>query len=149
MSGPPRVSQVGIIAKSHLRAAAPPLADIVSWLDVRGVEPVLETATAALTSAAGGRRVLDKLPLVSAVDLLVVLGGDGTLLSVADCIGVADAGTPILGVNFGSLGFLTEATLDELYPSLEAAIEGRAPVEERLMLRSTTRSTGVPRAGQG
>src|SRR5262249_10170321 len=61
--------------------------------------------------------------------------------------GIANADTPILGVNFGSLGFLTEATLDELYPSLEAAVDGRAPVEERLMLRSTTRRRGAPLAG--
>src|SRR5215471_9772637 len=128
MTPAPRASRVGIVAKSHLRAAAPHLTEIVSWLDARGIEPIFETATAALTPSSAGRRIFEKLPLVSEVDLLLVLGGDGTLLSVADCIGVANADTPILGVNFGSLGFLTEATLDELYPSLDAAVDGRAPV---------------------
>src|SRR5262249_12380380 len=131
-----RVARVGIVAKSHLRQAAPHLAEITAWLESRGIEPVFETATAALTPVASSRRVLDKAMLVLQVDLLVVLGGDGTLLSMADCIGAANADVPILGVNFGSLGFLTEITLPELYPSLEAAVEGRAPLEERLMLRS-------------
>jgi NAD+ kinase len=57
---------------------------------------------------------------------------------MADRIGEVGSGVPILGVNFGSLGFLTEVTLPELYPSLEAALSGRAHIEERLMLRSTT-----------
>ncbi len=61
---------------------------------------------------------------------------------MADCIGDASSGIPILGVNFGSLGFLTEITLPELYPSLEAALDGRAHVESRMMLRSTTERDG-------
>jgi NAD+ kinase len=129
---------VGIVAKSHLREAMPHLAEIESWLEARGVEPVFETATAALMPPNPNRRLADKGELVTRVDLVVVLGGDGTLLSVAGCIASADVDVPILGVNFGSLGFLTEATLPELYPSLEAALDGRARVEERMMLRART-----------
>jgi NAD+ kinase len=84
------------------------------------------------------RRVADRQPLVGEVGLVLVLGGDGTLLSMADCIGRAGLAIPVLGVNFGSLGFLTEVTLPELYPALQAALEGHAHVEERLMLRATT-----------
>jgi NAD+ kinase len=86
--------------------------------------------------------VAGKSALASGVDMVLVLGGDGTLLSMADCIGDAKSGIPILGVNFGSLGFLTEITLPELYPSLEAALDGRAHVESRMMLRSTTERDG-------
>lgn len=141
-----RVSRVGIVAKSSLRQAAPHLVDIASWLDERGAEPLFETATAVLVADAPGaapRRVLDKDAIVTAVDLLVVLGGDGTLLSMADRIGAADVDVPILGVNFGRLGFLTEVSLQELYPALDAAIEGTARIEERLMLRSTTVRNGT------
>jgi NAD+ kinase len=136
------VSRVGIVAKSHLSAATPYLIEIGAWLAARGVEATFETATAALMPPSESRCVADKQALVSKVDMVVVLGGDGTLLSMADCIGAAGSNIPILGVNFGSLGFLTEVTLTELYPSLEAAISGRAGVEERLMLESTTRRKG-------
>jgi NAD+ kinase len=139
-------ARVGIVAKSHLRAAAPHLAAIASWLTARGIEPVFEAATAALCAAAAGApspRAMDKPALVGAVDVIVVLGGDGTLLSMADAIAAADAQVPILGVNFGSLGFLTEVTLPELYPALESAVDGTAPIEERMMLRGTTIRVGA------
>jgi len=132
------VSRVGIVAKSHLRAATPHLVEIAAWLERRGIEPVFETATAALMPPAPNRRVADKQALVTQVGIVVILGGDGTLLGMANCIAEADARLPILGVNFGSLGFLTEVTLPELYPSLEAAVTGAAHIEERLMLRATT-----------
>jgi NAD+ kinase len=135
---------VGIVAKSHLREAMPHLAEIESWLGARGVGTVFETATAALMPPNPKRQLADKRELVTRVDLIVVLGGDGTLLSVAGCIASADVDVPILGVNFGSLGFLTEATLPELYPSLEAALAGRAKVEARMMLRATTIRQGTP-----
>ena len=132
------MTRVGIVAKSHLRDATPHLTAIEAWLAARGHYTVFETATAALMPAAPARHVADKPVLVAEVDLLVVLGGDGTLLSVADCAATANVDVPILGVNFGSLGFLTEATLPELYPSLEAALSGAVRVEERMMLRATT-----------
>jgi NAD+ kinase len=88
------------------------------------------------------RAAAGKSVLASTVGVVVVLGGDGTLLGMADCIGEAELDIPILGVNFGSLGFLTEVTLPELYPSLEAALAGDAPVESRLMLRSTALRKG-------
>src|SRR4029077_8943055 len=99
--------------------ATPHLVDIGAWLRTRGIEAIFETATAALMPTAGGDRMADRVALVEIVDMVVVLGGDGTLLSMADCIAAAGKSIPILGVNFGSLGFLTEVTLPELYPSLE------------------------------
>jgi NAD+ kinase len=139
MNSSSTISRVGIVAKSHLRAAVPHLVDIAAWLRARGIEAVFESATATLMSSTDGYRVADKLALVEMVDMVVVLGGDGTLLSMADCIAAAGKSIPILGVNFGSLGFLTEVTLPELYPSLETVLAGKARVEERLMLASTVR----------
>src|SRR5713226_1176499 len=112
-------TRVGIVAKSHLRAATTHLVDIAEWLGARGVQAVFETETAQLMPPSADRAVAGKSALASGVDMVLVLGGDGTLLSMADCIGDASSDIPILGVNFGSLGFLTEITLPELYPSLE------------------------------
>jgi len=137
------MKRVGIVAKSHLREATPHLAEIETWLAARELEAIFEDATAALMPPNARRKTAQKTALPTEVDLLVVLGGDGTLLSVAGCVGDAGVDVPILGVNFGSLGFLTEATLPELYTSLDAALTGRARVEERLMLRATTERGGT------
>ena len=136
------VKVVGVVAKARLREATPHLIEIEGWLEERGIEAVFETDTAALMPPSARRKVADKDALVNQVGIVAVLGGDGTLLSMADRIAAAGATIPILGVNFGSLGFLTEITLPELYPALTAAISGAAPVEERLMLRAETIRAG-------
>src|SRR3954454_17739687 len=138
----PPITRVGILAKSRLTAATPHLLEISDWLTARGFSPVFETGTAELMPQSGDRQVVTQSALASGVDMVVVLGGDGTLLSMADSIGDAGSGIPILGVNFGSLGFLTEVTLPELYRSLDAALAGRAHIEERMMLRAATRRDG-------
>lgn len=136
-SPPPRIGRVGLVAKRALREASGHLLDIARWLDARGVEVAFEHETAKL---AGTNRQpqADRDSLPTIVDMILVLGGDGTLLAMADRIAAAGTGIPILGVNFGSLGFLTEITLPELYPSLEAALAGRATIDQRLMLRAAT-----------
>jgi NAD+ kinase len=138
------LSRIGVVAKTNLRAATPSLLQIEDWLSAHGVQAMFEVETAALMPARTERRTGDRPAIATAVDMVIILGGDGTLLSMADAIGEAGTRIPILGVNFGSLGFLTEVTLPEIIPSLEAAVAGKAHVEERLMLRSTTRRNGLP-----
>ncbi|MGE3510998.1 MAG: NAD(+)/NADH kinase [Vicinamibacterales bacterium] len=138
----PPIATVGILAKPHLHAAATHLTEIESWLASRGVQPIIESDTASLMPASTTRLTATKTSLATSVDIVLVLGGDGTLLGMADCIGEAGADIPMLGVNFGSLGFLTEVTLPELYPALEAALSGRGYIEERVMLQSTVRRAG-------
>ena len=138
----PPISRVGILARSRLHAATPHLLEIGEWLSARGFTPVFERETAGLIPTSANRQIDSKERLATDVDMVLVLGGDGTLLSMADCIGEAGSAIPILGVNFGSLGFPTEVTLPELYRSLEAALGGRAHIEERLMLRATTTRDG-------
>jgi NAD+ kinase len=133
----PPVRRIGILAKANLREAAPHLAEIEQWLAARGIGVVFESATAGLMRPHPDRTVADRASLAAGVDMLLVLGGDGTLIGMADRIGEAASRVPILGVNFGSLGFLTEVTLPELYPSLEAALAGAAHVEERMMLEAS------------
>ena len=81
-------------------------------------------------------------PLPPGVEFIIVMGGDGTLLSVARHFG--QKGLPILGVNVGGLGFLTEISLDELYPSMEQVLAGRYEVEERMVLTATLFRGGAP-----
>jgi len=141
------IARAGIVAKRGLTAAAPHLRRLVRWLAERGVEPIVETGTATLLGEAGaGVRSASREDLPTLVDLVVVLGGDGTLLSVADRIGDAGCGTPILGINFGRIGFLTEVTLPEMVPALESALAGTAVVHERVMLHGALRRDGVVRA---
>lgn len=96
----------------------------LSWLKERGLEAfhlVNEPDT-------------QPLPLPAGVDFILVMGGDGTLLSVARRYG--QMGLPILGVNVGGLGFLTEVALNELYPALEKVLAGQYEVEERMALHA-------------
>jgi NAD+ kinase len=134
-----RVSRVGIIARADLRRAARVVVEIGEWLQAHGFEAIFEERTSALAAEAAGaatHRTARLEELIGLVDLIVLLGGDGTLLATADRIAMAGASIPILGVNFGSLGFLTEITLPELYDALGTATSGDAPIEERLMLNA-------------
>jgi NAD+ kinase len=129
------ITRVGIVAKPGLTAVSADLPLIAAWLEQRGVNAVFDAETAALTTP-GRYATVPRDELPRHVDLVLLLGGDGTLLGMADRIAQADLEVPILGVNFGGLGFLTEITYPELYPSLEAALAGTAVIESRLMLRA-------------
>ena len=129
------ITCVGIVAKPGLTAVSADLPLIVAWLEQRGVKAIFDAETAALTHP-GRCAIVPRDDLPRHVDLVLLLGGDGTLLGMADRIAQADLEIPILGVNFGGLGFLTEITYPELYPSLEAALAGTAVIESRLMLRA-------------
>jgi NAD+ kinase len=126
------VTRVGLVTKPDASAEAQRVVStLVDWLTAHGVTPVLEKEAAALVPSAAFASAL-KSDLPGQVDLVVVLGGDGTLLSMARAVG--DLGVPILGVNLGGLGFLTATTLDEMLPALEGVLAGRMAFEERMML---------------
>jgi len=125
------VKRVGLVAKPDAVEAKRVVLTLLDWLGARGLSVVLEKETAGL---AAGTAVASasKSDLPAQVDAVIVLGGDGTLLSMARAIG--DLGVPILGINLGGLGFLTATTLDELLPAMEALLAGAMAVEERMML---------------
>jgi NAD+ kinase len=135
------MQRVGIVAKLRLLAVAPHLVELGAWLDRRGVEPIFETDTATLADLRG-RRTASREELPALVDLVLVLGGDGTLLAAADRVSLAGRDIPILGVNFGHLGFLTELAWPDVYSTLEQALAGTAAIDERMMLRAAVRRRG-------
>lgn len=124
------IRRVLVVAKpAHPEAHR--LADqLMRWLAARGVDAALESRTADELGRTDGVP-LDGLP--TDLDLVIVAGGDGTLLGMARV--AIPLGLPILGVNLGSLGFLTELQPDEAFRGLEATLEGRFQIEERLALR--------------
>jgi NAD+ kinase len=130
--------RVGIVTKHELADARTTLVELDAWLHANGVDGVWSTEAAALAPARGGRRVVPREQIGEGNDLVLVLGGDGTLLAVADILGQAGHDVPILGVNFGSLGFLTEITRPELFSALAAAVRGEVEHDERMMLSGQT-----------
>jgi NAD+ kinase len=133
------VNRVGIVAKTDRDLARTVVPALVQWCAGRGLQTVMDKETAALCPN-DGVTTARKPDLPGMVDLLLVLGGDGTLLSMARLVG--DLGVPILGINLGGLGFLTALTVDELFPALEAVFKGELVVEERMMLGATVSRQG-------
>lgn len=122
---------IGILTKPKFPEVKSTLEDVVSWLRARQIDVILDTGSAALLGEPGG---FQKPVLVSKADVLLVLGGDGTMLNAARLAG--ERGIPILGVNMGGLGFLTEVRREYLYPSLERVFTNDFVIDERLMLRT-------------
>lgn len=130
MTRPPR--HVGIFGnrdKADVRALLP---ELTRWIRAKGKQVSIESGIAPR----GRGLALDKL--VTKVDLLLVLGGDGTMLHGARA--ACKAGVPIFGINLGGLGFLTETSDDSLYPALERLFRGDVHVERRLMIEARVRS---------
>ncbi|MBW1645933.1 MAG: NAD(+)/NADH kinase [Deltaproteobacteria bacterium] len=120
---------VGIVIKRNKDLALEVGAELVQWLRQRQVEAVFGEELARVIP---GTAVTRKPDIPRLADIIVVLGGDGTLLSIARLIN--DRDVPILGVNLGGLGFLTAITLDELYAVMEDILARRYEVSRRMML---------------
>ncbi len=121
------IRRVAVVAKRVSRLALRTAVEVADWLGRRGLDVVLDEAVLKTRDRDGG----EPFDPSGSYDLVVVLGGDGTLLSVARSL---SGDTPILGVNLGNLGFLTEIGRTELYPSLVELLAGRYEVEERAVL---------------
>ena len=112
--------------------------DLINWLSSLGVEAILNPKTAQLFGASVSQTTDEELP--GQVNMIIVLGGDGTLLSVARLI--KEEKIPLLGVNLGGLGFLTEVSLSELYPTLNRIFKNDYSLDPRITLSSTLYRAG-------
>jgi NAD+ kinase len=131
--------RVAIVSKPNKGELFRLLPDLVAWLRKHGYEPVLDLEGKTYTDAAES---MDRAELPRTTpELVIVLGGDGTLLAAARVF--ASTGTPILSVNLGYLGFLTEVRLADLYSTLESWCAGCHDVDARAMLHASLWRDGV------
>ena len=129
------IKRIGVIVKPHQPDALETLCRLTTWLSQRGIALVglpeiqreeIEHETGCPVD------VLSEEELPQKVDLMVVLGGDGTMIATARMIG--DLQVPVAGVNYGGLGYLAEFPLEELFPALESILAGQYRIQQRLML---------------
>jgi NAD+ kinase len=124
--------RVAIVCKPQKEELTRLLPELIAWLRERGYEPLLDNVAGQYTTAA---EAVDRRELpVYKPELIIVLGGDGTLLSVGRIF--AATGTPILSVNVGNLGFLTEVRLGDLYATLDGWCHGCHALDARAMLHA-------------
>ena len=140
------MKRIGIIAKKNKPETIPIARNLVAWFQARKMEVYVEEEMGNLLFNSGSPlpvgpplsdgsiHSVERSEIPNHVEMIIVLGGDGTLLSVARL--VRDHEVPILGVNLGGLGFLTEITLEELYRVLERIIQGDFVTDERVVLNA-------------
>jgi len=133
------VRRVGVVGRSHTPGIAKPLKRLAAFLAGRGLAVSMETETAALTKLPGIEAV-ELARLGDTIDVAIVVGGDGTMLSVARAM--APKHVPLIGINQGRLGFLTDIALDDMETALSAMLEGRIALEERIMLTAAVLRDG-------
>lgn len=120
----------GIFIKRKDKRAAKLAGEVIRWLADRGLKTLYEDSSEADVKLPGAT---DKKKIAKRCDLIIVLGGDGTMLAAARAL--EGRATPILGCNLGSLGFLTEITVDELFLTLQSCLEDSCTISRRLMLK--------------
>lgn len=134
------MKKIGLYLKRNKPEALQVANQLTKWAMARGVEIYLDEV---LAPQVAGSLPVDSLSFVEQAELVIVLGGDGTLLAAARLVG--GKGTPILGVNLGDLGFLTEVSLSELFPVMEKVLAGDFDTEPRMTLRAAVIRRGESR----
>tara|TARA_B100000745_G_scaffold106375_1_gene68084 strand:- start:676 stop:1581 length:906 start_codon:yes stop_codon:yes gene_type:complete len=126
-----KAKKIGVFCKPKAPSATDILGRLIPWLRKQNYHIFLDTGTAAIINETSS---YEKREISQQADLLIVLGGDGTLLSIARA--AHPHNIPILAVNLGSLGFLAEISIDELYPTLENILAGKFEIENRMLLNA-------------
>ena len=129
------IHRVGVVVKPHQVEAVKTICELITWLKARSIvlvaDPALDREKIEReTGCTIQVHALDEL--ASHIDLLLVLGGDGTMIATARMLGESEV--PVLGVNFGSLGYLAEFHIEEMFPALEAMLAGNFRLDPRVML---------------
>jgi NAD+ kinase len=130
---------IGIVSKPNKPEVADIMPGLMNWLSTHGFDFIMDPETAM--HARGAPSVSRAEMGAQDLEFVIVLGGDGTLLSAARA--VARSGIPIVGVNLGALGFLTEVPLEELYPTLESITQGCSQIDVRSMVHCEVNRRGA------
>jgi NAD+ kinase len=125
------MKRIGIICKAGRPEPLQILKELLPWLRNNGCEVFLDMETAAELNLNGYPR--QQIP--SLTDIIIVLGGDGTMLGVTRLVGSKDV--PILGVNLGGLGFITEVNKEKIFEAMDKVLSGNYTIEERIMLSAS------------
>lgn len=128
------LKRVGVVIKPKLKQAQAVLSQLSRWLADHSIALVAEPAVQEIAPECRAR-IVPREDISQQVDLIIVFGGDGTMIATARNLG--DPPVPVLGVNFGGLGYLTEFTLEELFPALDMILHGEIGVQRRMMLDAT------------
>ena len=126
-----KAKKIGVFCKPKAPSATDILGRLIPWLRKQNYHIFLDTGTAAIINESSS---YEKREISQQADLLIVLGGDGTLLGAARA--AHPHNIPILAVNLGSLGFLAEISMDELHPTLENILAGKFEIENRMLLNA-------------
>jgi NAD+ kinase len=138
------MNKIGVIVGPQKTEAVAVVRDLRAWCQQRSIELFAANDIAEQVGCAPLGKSESELP--AGLSLLVVLGGDGTMLGAARLVGAQQI--PVLGVNFGWLGYLTEFTLAELFPALDTLLEGGFAVDQRMLLDVIVERAGQPIAQQ-
>jgi NAD+ kinase len=136
------IKRIGIVLKPHQPEALKTICELVVWLAERNISlvggPEIERERIEHQTGCG----VDQFEDAGEVDLMLVLGGDGTMIATARMIG--DQEVPVLGVNYGGLGYLAEFRIEELYTALESILSGNYRLDRRVMLEVEVKSGDEP-----
>lgn len=136
----PALRRAALIARPSLPAALETMREAARWLAAHGCTPVVEQAGAEAAGLDGEWDVVSRDALGASADVVIAFGGDGTLLDAARAVANSTSDVPLIGVNLGRLGFLTDIGRAEMTTALEALLAGRTRAETRLMLSTSVRS---------
>lgn len=129
------IKRIGLVLKPHQPDALKTMCELTTWLAQRGITvvggPEIERARIEQETGCAVEEVKTE-ELAANVDLILVLGGDGTMIAAARLMG--DTEVPVLGINYGGLGYLAEFRIEELYEALESILAGNYRLDKRVML---------------
>lgn len=129
------IKRIGVVLKPHQPDALQTMCELTTWLAARGITlvggPEIERQRIEQQTGCAVEEVAQE-KLAAKVDLILVLGGDGTMIATARLL--ADTEVPVLGINFGGLGYLAEFRIEELYTALESILTGNYRLDKREML---------------